>query len=132
MQVYIWQFVIALVVFLGLDAVWLTLAGRSIYAPELGALLREQPNFLVAFIFYLVFVVGLVGFVIHPATDIWQAVRMGALFGFVTYATYDLTNLSTINGFTTRIALIDLSWGTFLSATVSGVSIALLSLFKVG
>ena len=129
MQIYVWPYFIALFVFLCIDAVWLTFAGRSIYAAELGALLREKPDFAVAFIFYLVFIAGLVSFVILPAAaagDIGQAVRMGALFGLVSYATYDLTNLSTINGFTTKIALIDLAWGATISAVVSGITVWLL------
>jgi uncharacterized membrane protein len=135
MHTYVWQFVIAFAIFLVIDAVWLSTAGRSIYFVELAGMLLDRPNLPLAFLFYVVFVVGLVGFVIHPAyaaDDLWQALRMGAFFGLVSYATYDLTNLSTLKGFTTKIALIDLAWGTFLSAAVSGVSVLVLRWFRVG
>jgi uncharacterized membrane protein len=97
MQTYVWQFLIALVIYLIIDVIWLSTAGRSIYFVELAGMLLDRPNYVIAFVFYLIFVAGLVGFVIHPAyaaDDIWQAIKMGAFFGFVTYATYDMTNLA--------------------------------------
>jgi uncharacterized membrane protein len=135
MQSYFWQYLVAIVVFLILDFIWLSTAGRSIYVSELGGLLRDRPDFVVAFGFYLIFVAGLVGFVIHPAQiadNLSQAILMGAFFGLVSYGTYDLTNLSTIKGFTPLIATVDLAWGTFLSACVSGVTFSLIRYFKLG
>ncbi len=132
---YFWQFIIAMAIFLAVDVIWLSTAGRSIYFVELAGMLKDRPDFLVAFIFYAIFIAGLVCFVINPAmaaADVWYAVRMGAFFGLVSYATYDLTNLASIKGFTTKIALIDLTWGTFLSATVSGLTVLALRFFKLG
>lgn len=132
---YFWQFIIALAIFLAVDVTWLSTAGRSIYFVELAGMLKDQPNFAIAFIFYVIFVLGLVGFVIGPAmaaNDIWYALKMGAFFGFVAYATYDLTNLSSMKGFTAKIAMIDLAWGTFLSATVSSLTVLSLRFFKLG
>jgi uncharacterized membrane protein len=135
MQTYVWQLLIALVIYLIIDVIWLSTAGRSIYFVELAGMLLDRPNFVIAFIFYLIFVAGLVGFVIHPAyaaDDIWQAIKMGAFFGFVSYATYDMTNLATFKGFTTKVAMIDLAWGTVLSASVSSLTLLVLRFFKVG
>lgn len=135
MMNYFWQFVIALVIFLAVDAVWLSTVGRSVYFVELAGMLKDRPDFVVAFIFYAIFVAGLVGFVISPAMaagDVWYAVKMGAFFGFVSYATYDLTNLSSMKGFTAKIAMIDLAWGTFLSATVSSLTVLALRWLKLG
>ncbi len=129
MRQAILQYVVVLVVFLAIDASWLSTAGRWIYAPELGSLLKDRPNFVVAFIFYAIYALGLMVFIVSPhlaSPGIGRALMYGAFFGFVAYATYDLTSLATVNGFTTKIALIDLTWGTVLSATVSGLSIWLI------
>ena len=134
MRQIILQYVVVLVVFLAIDATWLSTAGRWIYVPEMGSLLKDQPNFVVAFIFYAIFALGLMVFIVSPHLanpGIGKAVMYGALFGFVAYATYDLTNLSTMNGFSTKIAMIDLAWGTVLSASVSGVSIWLIRLLNI-
>jgi uncharacterized membrane protein len=131
---YVGQFFIALAIYLVFDVAWLLTAGRTIYFTELAGMLKDRPNFLLAFSFYVLFVMGLVGFVIHPAAaanDVWQALKMGAFFGLVAYATYDLTNLASLKGFTIRIAMIDLAWGTALSATVSGATILVLRLLRL-
>lgn len=135
MTQYFWQFIVAMAIFLAIDVTWLSTAGRSIYFVELAGMLKDQPNFPVAFLFYVIFVLGLVGFVINPAMiagDVWYAIKMGAFFGLVSYATYDLTNLASMKGFTARIALIDLAWGTFLSATVSSLTVVVLRYFRLG
>jgi uncharacterized membrane protein len=116
---------VALLIFLALDAIWLTTMGKPFYAAELGALLREKPDFVSAFGFYLLFIAGLVVFVINPSLasgKLAHAVIFGAFFGLVTYATYDMTNLATIKGFTTRVAVVDMIWGAFLSSTVSALT----------
>ncbi len=127
-----WLYLIALAMFLAIDAVWLATVARTFYVSELGPLLRDQPNFFVAFAFYLIFVFGLVVFVIKPsieANSFVRAVALGGLFGLVSYATYDLTNLATIKGFGMRVALVDLMWGTVLSAVVSSVTYLLAGYF---
>ena len=134
MRQFIVQYVVVLVVFLAVDAVWLSNAGRLLYVPEIGSLLKERPNFVVAFIFYSIYALGLLLFVVQPALvqpGIGRALLWGGFFGFVAYATYDMTNLATLKGFTAKIAIIDMAWGTFLSATVSGVSVWLLRLLKL-
>jgi uncharacterized membrane protein len=134
MRQAILHYVIVLAVFLAIDAVWLTNAGRLLYVPEIGHLLKDKPNFLVAFIFYAIYAVGLLVFVVQPAlseTGYARALFYGAFFGFVAYATYDMTNLATIKGFTTRIAIIDMAWGTILSAIVSVVALWLIRFMKL-
>jgi uncharacterized membrane protein len=115
-------FLIAFPVFLGIDMVWLTLIAKKFYAEQLGFLMSKNPNLLAAIIFYLIFIAGLIVFVITPALDkkSWMsAILMGAFFGLVTYATYDLTNLATIKNWPLIITVIDLIWGMFVSAAVS-------------
>jgi uncharacterized membrane protein len=118
-------YAVALIVFLGIDITWLTLIAKNFYAKHLGFLMTNNPNLLAASLFYLLFIAGLVFFVITPALDkkMWtQALLAGAFFGLVTYATYDLTNLATIKDWPIIITVIDLIWGTVLSATVSIVT----------
>jgi uncharacterized membrane protein len=134
MRQVIIQYVIVFAVFLAIDFVWLSNASRWFYYPEIGQLLREKPNFLVAFIFYALYAVGLLVLVVQPALNhegIGRALMWGALFGLVAYATYDMTNLATMKGFTTRIAIIDMVWGTVLSASVSTIAVLLIRYFKV-
>jgi uncharacterized membrane protein len=128
------QYLIVFAVFLAIDFVWLSNAGRLVYRPEIGALLKEQPNFVVAFVFYAIYALGLLVFVVTPtlpAPGLGKALMYGAFFGFVAYATYDLTNLATLKGFTFKIAMIDLLWGTVLSASVSVASVWLIRLLKL-
>lgn len=120
--------VISAVLFLLIDMVWLLWLGRSIYVSEIGALLRQPPNFAAAAAFYLLYVSVLMVMVIWPASksqSLVQALTYGALLGLFAYGTYDLTNLAVLKGFTTRIALIDLAWGTALTAFVSAATVAL-------
>lgn len=113
---------IALPVFLAIDAVWLTLIAKNFYAKQIGYLMAKNPNLYAAVIFYLIFIAGLVFFVINPALDtkLWiHALLAGAFFGLVTYATYDLTNLATVKDWPLIITIVDLFWGMTLSSSVS-------------
>jgi uncharacterized membrane protein len=119
------QYLIAAVVFLALDLVWLSVVAQGLYEHFLGDLLAASPNVAAAFVFYAIFLAGLVYFVIAPAVherSARTAVARGAAFGLVTYATWDLTSLAVIEGFPAAIVPIDLAWGTFLAATVSGTT----------
>jgi uncharacterized membrane protein len=79
----------------------------------------------IAILFYLIFLVGLLIFVLIPALEgesLRHALIFGALFGFFTYATYDLTNWATLRDWPTLISLVDMTWGTVLTMAVSGVT----------
>ena len=118
---------IAAVLFVLLDLVWLTLVADSLYARLLGDLLADQPNTAAAVAFYALFLLGLVYFAIGPAVardSIALAARSGALFGLVTYATWDLTSLAVLEGFPAALVPIDLAWGTFLAGAVSTGTVA--------
>ncbi len=104
----------------GLDFVWLTTTNASLYRPVLGALLAPTPHMGAAVLFYFVYLVGVVVFAVAPAirSGRWRdATVMGALFGFFCYATYDLTNQATLITWATKITILDLCWGTFLTAS---------------
>jgi uncharacterized membrane protein len=115
-------FIIAFIVFFIIDMLWLGLIARNIYQDQIGHLLKKDVNWYAAIIFYLLFIAGLVVFVIQPAVaaqSLGRVVLLGAFFGLITYATYDLTNLATLKDWPIQITLIDLTWGTFLGASTS-------------
>ena len=116
---------IALIVFFLIDLFWLLVVARKLYQQELGYIMSEKPNWIVAALFYLIFIAGLVFFVINPAMEknSWVfALLVGMLFGFITYSTYDLTNLATLKDWPLKITIIDLIWGSSLGGLVSTVT----------
>ena len=115
---YAIAYIATVVVFLGLDAIWLTQIALGMYRRELAGLLLDQPNLLVAGLFYLLFVAGIVILAVTPALNggNWvNALLLGAVLGLVAYGTYDITNLSTLKGWSLTVTLADLAWGTVLS-----------------
>jgi uncharacterized membrane protein len=121
------QYAVAAVVFIVVDLVWLTTVAQDLYDRELGDLLAPEPVAWAAVLFYAIFIAGLVFFVIEPAVSrrSWRrALGAGAFFGLVTYATWDLTSLAVLRGFPASLVPVDLAWGAFLAATVSGATYA--------
>ena len=119
---FIKLYLIALPVFLIIDMIWLVLVAKNFYAKYIGFLMKNDINWIAALVFYLIFIVGLIVFVITPALDknSWvTALLLGALFGLITYATYDLTNLATIKDWPLIVTIVDLIWGMVLSGSVS-------------
>jgi uncharacterized membrane protein len=110
-------------VFFGLDFIWLSIMGNTLYRPLLGDLLRAEFDPVPAMLFYLLYVVGVVIFAAYPAIDVGHvttALWRGALFGLCAYATYDLTNQATLRNWPTTITVADMVWG----ATVTALSAA--------
>ena len=121
----IFKFLIIIGVFLVLDMLWLTVIAKKLYKKHLGFIMSDKPKFIAAFVFYAIFVVGILVFVVNPAIqkqNFWYAIGYGALFGFITYSTYDLTNLATLNDWPVKITIIDLVWGTSVSTLTSAIS----------
>jgi uncharacterized membrane protein len=115
-------FLATLAIFLVVDLVWLSLVARKFYQKHLGFIMSPSPNWLAAILFYLLFVIGLLVFVVLPGLETGSlqfTLLRAALFGLVTYATYDLTNLATVKNWPTLITIVDLGWGTALSVIVS-------------
>jgi uncharacterized membrane protein len=122
MKSIIINFILTFIVFIVIDMAWLGFIAKNLYQKYLGSLLTDNVNWTAAIIFYLLFVVGVSIFAIYPAVNkdsVWTAVILGALFGFFTYATYDLTNLSTLRGWPLGIVFIDIAWGSVLTSIVS-------------
>lgn len=119
---FIKLFAIAFPVFLAIDMVWLGLVAKNFYRQQIGALLKPDVNWIAAIAFYLLFIAGLVFFVIAPAVEKKQwlhALLTGAFFGLVTYATYDLTNLAVAKDWPVLVTIVDLAWGMTLGALVA-------------
>ena len=115
-------YAIALPIIFALDLVWLGVIAKNFYRTQVGFLMRSDVNWVAAILFYLLFTAGLVQFVIAPAlkTGSWtNALLLGAFFGLVAYATYDLTNLATLKDWPLLVTVIDLVWGAIIAATVS-------------
>jgi uncharacterized membrane protein len=101
---------------------WLWIIAKNFYKDQIWFLMKSEINWVAAIIFYLIFIAGLVLFVIKPAIDtasLSHAIIFWALFGFITYATYDLTNLATLKDWPLMITIVDLIWGTVLAMSVS-------------
>lgn len=112
----------------GIDFLWLTKVAPNLYKSNIGHLMADQPNLLSASLFYLIYIVGLVVFVIHPAyekSSVSSAVTHGALFGLVAYSTFDLTSMAVFKNWPAKITVIDLLWGTILTAGVCGLAVYL-------
>ena len=107
------------IVFWILDFVWLGFVIKGFYMRELDGLLLPTPLMTPAIIFYLLYVIGIVVFAVMPALDSnsWtKALMLGALLGLMAYGTYDLSNLATLDGWSPRFAIIDIAWGTSVTA----------------
>ena len=109
-------------VFFVLDMIWLGVVAKGFYRQHLGSLLRPDVNWPGAILFYLIFIAGIEYFATVPSVakgSAVQAALAGALFGFVTYATYDLTNYATMKDFPLVVVIVDMAWGTVLSCAVT-------------
>ncbi len=116
------SYLLTALVFFAIDMLWLGVLAKNIYKKYLGSFLSDTVNWTAAIIFYLLFIVGIFIFSIMPAHEtnsVSKAIITGALFGFFTYATYDLTNLATLKNWPLPIVFIDIAWGMVLTALVS-------------
>lgn len=119
---FIKLYIIALPVFFAIDMAWLGLVAKKFYAKRIGFLMKTDINWTAAILFYLLFIIGLILFVIMPAVGkgSWvHALLFGALFGLIAYATYDLTNLATLKDWPLLVTIVDLVWGAGLAGSVS-------------
>lgn len=132
MSQYLTAYLVTAMVFLAIDAIWLSNVARRFYYPRLGDMLLNKPRLGAAAVFYAVYVIGIVIFAVMPgvqAGSIAKAGGLGALFGFFAYATYDMTNYATLRKWPLSIVLVDTAWGTVLtgaSATAGYLGVTLL------
>jgi uncharacterized membrane protein len=122
MAYYLKLYFATLIAFFAIDMIWLGLVARTFYRKYLGFLMAPNPNWLAAIIFYLLFIVGILVFVVIPGLkddSLKTTLLRAALFGLITYATYDLTNLATLKDWPVLVTVVDMIWGMILSVTVS-------------
>lgn len=114
-----------LVTLIAIDLIWLLGIAKNLYRDQMGDLMASEPKLIAGLAFYLLYGLGVCIFVIVPALSkqsLIYALQYGALFGLFCYMTYDLTNLAVIRGFPTQLALIDIAWGSFVTAVCSGIA----------
>ncbi len=130
MSNYIYAFLLSFGSMTVLDAAWLGLVAPAFYKKHIGFIMADKPNWVAAAAFYVLYVVGVTIFVVYPGwknlDSLVKIAGMGALFGLVTYATYDLTNHATLKNWPLVVTIVDMCWGTVLTAAVSVVAVSLL------
>lgn len=119
---YVIAYVSAIIVFFIIDIIWIGKFASGFYNEQIGHLRSEKVNFPAAIVFYLIYITGIMVFAVKPALaaeSIRPALVYGALFGFFCYATYDFTNYATLKGWTTKMVVVDIIWGVFLTTSVA-------------
>lgn len=122
---YMKLYLLTVPLFFAIDLIWLGVVGKSFYQKNLGFLFRSSVNWTAALVFYLIYIVGILLFAVVPALErgVWtRAILWGGLFGFFTYATYDLTNLATVKNWPLKVVIVDMIWGIVLCSVVSVLS----------
>ncbi len=119
---FVGRYLVALLTLLVLDGLWLGVVAIGFYQKEVGALLLPSPIWAAAILFYMVHAAGIVAFPVQlalPSSSWIPAAVYGAFFGLCAYATYDLTNLATLRGWTVTITVVDIAWGMFATAAAT-------------
>ena len=131
MTKYFASYAATMISMLAIDLLWIGVIAKPLYQSGIGHLMAAQPNLVAALLFYLLFPAGLMLFAVLPtAGSGWgRTLVTGALFGFFAYATYDLTNLATLKGWPLGLSLIDMAWGSLVSAVASAAGRAALDRF---
>ena len=122
---YLKLYLLTVPIFLIIDLIWLGVVAKNFYQNNLAHLLSPEVNWPAAFLFYFIYIVGIILFAVKPGLDAQsfaKAALWGALFGFFTYATYDLTNLATLRDWPIKVVVIDILWGSLLCTLVASGS----------
>lgn len=119
---YLKLYLLTMPIFFAIDLLWLGLIAKHLYQKNLAHLLSPAVNWSAALLFYCIYIAGIILFAVRPALDgqaLSKAALWGALFGFFTYATYDLTNLATLRDWPVKVVIVDIAWGTLLCTLVA-------------
>lgn len=133
MRQFLITYFVTAVVFVVIDSIWLFLMADRLYRPAIGHLMADTFAIAPALAFYLIYLVGIVVFAVRPALAAGRAsmaLRLGGLLGFVSYATYDLTNQATLKDWPFLVTAADLIWGTFVTGLSAAVSTSLIRRFS--
>lgn len=134
MNYFLKLYIVSLSVFLGIDFLWLGFIARKLYQKYLGYIMTDKVVWGAAILFYLIFISGLTFFVVDPALKgkgAGYALYTGAFFGFIAYATYDLTNLATIKDWPLIVTVLDLIWGAFISGSTALLTVLIIKKFLI-
>ena len=119
MKIILISTLLAALIFLIIDIIWLSFAVKSFYRPNIGHLLLDKPVMWAAAMFYIIYVVGIGVVIIEPSINydnIFSFLLKSFIFGLVAYGTYNLTNMATIKGWSQSVVFVDMLWGGFLTA----------------
>jgi uncharacterized membrane protein len=123
------HYVVMALIFVVIDSAWIAGVANKFYKAEMGSLLKKKPDLLVGALFYLLYIWGIIVLVLDPALAAHRSygflLSRAALLGLVMYATYDLTNLSTLKGWSRKLTVVDMVWGVCITAVVSSIAFAL-------
>lgn len=125
---YLKLYFLTIPIFFLIDMLWLGVIAKGFYRQNLEFILSPDVNWAAAITFYLIYIIGILIFAVIPAIErdsIFKALVWGGLFGFFTYATYDLTNMALIRGWPLKVVIVDIIWGMFLCASVASLSFKL-------
>ena len=123
-------YIVSVPVFFIVDMIWLGVIAKGFYRKALEPLITPNINWIAAIIFYLLFLVGVLIFALLPGMEkrsLVYTIAMAALFGFIAYATYDLTNLATLRDWPLMLSIVDMIWGSFLSASTATITYLIMS-----
>ncbi|MBN2588677.1 MAG: DUF2177 family protein [Sedimentisphaerales bacterium] len=123
-------YIVSVPVFFIVDMIWLGVIAKGFYRKALEPLMTPNINWVAAIIFYLLFLVGVLIFALLPGMEkksLLHTIVMAALFGFIAYATYDLTNLATLRDWPLMLSIVDMIWGSFLSASTATITYLIMS-----
>ena len=127
---FLQHYVVTAVIFIVIDAVWLSVIANKFYKKQLGSLLAKKPNFVAAAAFYVLYLIAILVFALNPALDqgsLGYATSHAALLGLTMYATYDLTNHSTLKNWPAIVTFVDMAWGTFVTTLVTACAYGILN-----
>jgi len=123
----LWIYGITTIVFFLIDLVWIGVVARDFYAGTIGGMLRDSVYWPAALMFYFLYIGGIVVFVLAPALEnrfrVGHTALMGGLLGLFAYGTFDLTALALLEGWPVIVTLVDMVWGTVLTAATAGGSL---------
>jgi uncharacterized membrane protein len=120
----IFTYFLTIPIFFLIDMVWLGIISKGFYKTHLGYIMADKVNWLPAIIFYLAFIIGVIIFAVIPGIEKSSLIRtliLAALFGFFTYATYDLSNFATIKNWPAIVVIVDIVWGICITTITGGV-----------
>lgn len=125
---FIEHYLVLALIFVVIDSIWIAVVANKFYKKEMGSLLLKKPKLGYGALFYGLYIWGVIYFVLDPGLkigDVGFVIRHAALLGLVMYATYDLTNLSTLKNWSRKLTMVDMVWGTLLTTAVSAIGFAI-------